>query len=93
MACGGGARAGDSPPRMESNAPESLRRRATFLLGRICKAVSLCYTDSRKRRKKEKECCTLKVFISADIEGTCGITDWAETERVPWTTTSPFRSR
>ena len=24
MACGGGARAGDSPPRMESNAPEAL---------------------------------------------------------------------
>ena len=23
----------------------------------------------------------MKVFLSADIEGTCGITDWSETER------------
>ena len=23
----------------------------------------------------------MNVFISADIEGTCGITDWSETER------------
>ena len=23
----------------------------------------------------------MNVFLSADIEGTCGITDWAETER------------
>ena len=24
---------------------------------------------------------TMKVFLSADIEGTCGICDWSETER------------
>ena len=35
----------------------------------------------------------MKVFISADIEGTCGITDWAETERCTMDDYKPFQKQ
>ena len=35
----------------------------------------------------------MKVFISADIEGTCGITDWAETERATMDDYRPFAAQ
>ena len=35
----------------------------------------------------------MRVFISADIEGTCGITDWAETERSTPDDYKPFQKQ
>ena len=33
----------------------------------------------------------MKIFLSADIEGTCGITDWSETERSTPKDYNPFQ--
>ena len=35
----------------------------------------------------------MNVFISADIEGTCGITDWSETERSTPQDYEPFQKQ
>ena len=35
----------------------------------------------------------MNVFISADIEGTCGITSWAETERATPQDYTPFQKQ
>ena len=35
----------------------------------------------------------MKVFLSADIEGTCGAVDWKETERSAPVTTTPWPGR
>ena len=35
----------------------------------------------------------MKVFLSADMEGTCGIVSWPETERTTPLTTAPPRSK
>ena len=35
----------------------------------------------------------MRIYLSADIEGTCGIADWAETERAAMDDYRPFAAQ